>query len=259
MKHLTHIFLKATLCASLFISSFSSLHAQTPIQLAQQGDLAYSQNDYPAALLSYRAALASGNTSPDLYFNLANTYYRLDSIAPAILFYERALRLDPSMDEARQNLDLAYSRTVDRITPLPRLFFADWIHTLTTQLRPSAWRFLVILMLILLGAAVTVFCLFRSSRARKSSFAAIILFGLLFAVSLALLFASLHHLNDHSQAIVMQPTLTVKNSPEEFASDKLILHEGTKVTISKTLAGHHQIILADGTTGWTDTVSVERI
>ncbi len=240
-------------------SQFPSLHAQIPLQLAQQGDLAYSQNDYPAALLNYRAALASGNTSPDLYYNLANTYYRLDSIAPAILFYERALRLDPSMDEARQNLDLANSRTLDRITPLPRLFFAEWIYTLTTRLQPSTWRLLSILFLILLGAAVTAFCLFRTPRARKTSFAAIILSFILFSASLALLFSSIHHLNDHSQAIVMQPTLTVKNSPEEYASDKLILHEGTKVTISKTLAGHHQITLADGTTGWTDTLSIERI
>jgi SH3-like domain-containing protein len=57
----------------------------------------------------------------------------------------------------------------------------------------------------------------------------------------------------------MEPAISVKSSPEQQSTDKLILHQGTKVHVLEQLTGWYKIRIADGTTGWCETDAVERI
>lgn len=237
----------------------SPLSAQEPLQRAQLADSAYRIADYEQAASLYEEVLASGFASPDLYYNLGNTYYRLDRFGLAILNYERALRLRPGMSDARDNLALANSHTVDRIAELPRLFVVNWYIALITRISPSSWRVITLLFFILCLAAVTVIALSRNVTLRKSALAVAIAAAVLFILSQLLMIASTSHFNARSEAIVMEPSVTVKSSPEHQSADKLILHEGTKVTISETLSGWHKITLSDGTTGWCESSAIEQI
>lgn len=237
----------------------SPLSAQEPLQRAQLADSAYRIADYEQAASLYEEVLASGFASPDLYYNLGNTYYRLDRFGLAILNYERALRLRPGMSDARDNLALANSHTVDRIAELPRLFVVNWYIALITRISPSSWRVITLLFFILCLAAVTVIALSRNVTLRKSALAVAIAAAVLFILSLLLMIASTSHFNARAEAIVMEPSVTVKSSPEHQSADKLILHEGTKVTISESLSGWHKITLSDGTTGWCESSAIEQI
>jgi len=237
----------------------SPLSAQEPLQRAQLADSAYRIADYEQAASLYEEVLASGFASPDLYYNLGNTYYRLDRFGLAILNYERALRLRPGMSDARDNLALANSHTVDRIAELPRLFVVNWYIALITRISPSSWRVITLLFFILCLAAVTVIALSRNVTLRKSALAVAIAAAVLFILSQLLMIASTSHFNARAEAIVMEPSVTVKSSPEHQSADKLILHEGTKVTISETLSGWNKITLSDGTTGWCESSAIEQI
>ena len=237
----------------------SPLSAQEPLQRAQLADRAYRIADYEQAASLYEEVLASGFASPDLYYNLGNTYYRLDRFGLAILNYERALRLRPGMSDARDNLALANSHTVDRIAELPRLFVVNRYIALITRISPSSWRVITLLFFILCLADVTVITLSRNVTLRKSALAVAIAAAVLFILSLILMVASIRHFNARSEAIVMEPSVTVKSSPELQSADKLILHEGTKVTISESLSGWHKITLSDGTTGWCESSAIEQI
>lgn len=244
----------------LALSIFQSpLSAQEPLQRAQLADSAYRIADYEQAAALYEEVLASGFASPDLYYNLGNTYYRLDRFGLAILNYERALRLRPGMSDARDNLALANSHTVDRIAELPRIFVVNWYIALITRISPSSWRVITLIFFILCLAAVTVITLSRNVTLRKSALAVAIAAAVLFILSLLLMIASTSHFNARAEAIVMEPSVTVKSSPEHQSADKLILHEGTKVTISETLSGWHKITLSDGTTGWCESSAIEQI
>lgn len=236
-----------------------TLGANTADTNALQGDEQYRQGNYEAALSHYQQTLEAGMVSSDLYYNLGNTYYRLNRFADAILCYERALRLKPSHSDARENLELANSKIVDRITPLPKLFIVNWVDTLVSRISPASWRLIVLLFLALTGAAIATLILARDMRTRKGAFVSLLAAAVLLVLSLILLIASTSHFNARRDAIVLQPSVTVKSSPEYQSVDKLILHEGTKVTITESLAGWHKITLADGTTGWCDTNAIERI
>lgn len=237
----------------------SVVWGQEPQTLAQQGDELYRHGQYDSALALYNEALAAGYTSAELHYNVGNTYYRLEQLGPAVLYYERALRLKPSMKEAKENLALANSKTQDRIVELPRLFLVNWYYALCTHITPKTWRVIWLVLFALLAAAVATFMLSRELPLRKATFSLAIAAGVLLLLATVLLVSSTRHYNAHAEAIVMEEAIAVRNSPEQQSLEKLILHEGTKVTVTESLAGWEKITLADGTTGWCESHNIERI
>ena len=224
-----------------------------------EGDQHYRMGNYDVAVDYYGMALGAGFASADLYYNLGNAYYRIGQMGPAILNYERALRLKPSMSDAKENLALAESKTVDRITQLPKLFLVRWIDALCVGISPALWRVIWLVLLALVGAAVVAFRLGRNRAIRKAGLIVGAVLVLLIVVSSLLMLSSTRRYNAHKEAVVMSQSMTVKSSPEEQSVDKLILHEGTKVVVSDSLSGWYKITLADGTTGWCIPADVERI
>lgn len=237
----------------------SVVWGQEPQTLAQQGDELYRHGQYDSALALYNEALAAGYTSAELHYNVGNTYYRLEQLGPAILHYERALRLKPSMKEAKENLALANSKTQDRIVELPRLFLVNWYYALCTHITPKTWRVIWLVLFALLAAAVATFMISRELPLRKATFSLAIAAGVLLLLATVLLVSSTRHYNAHAEAIVMEEAIAVRNSPEQQSLEKLILHEGAKVTVTESLAGWEKITLADGTTGWCESHNIERI
>ena len=58
-----------------------------------QADSAYINNDFASAIHLYENILANQGESADIYYNLGNSYYKMDNIAKAIVNYEKALVL----------------------------------------------------------------------------------------------------------------------------------------------------------------------
>ena len=233
--------------------------AQDAATMAREGDDKYRTGDYAAAIESYETALATGQGAAELYYNLGNAYYRTGETARAILNYERALRLKPGMKDAKENLELANGQTVDRITELPLWFGARWWNALVTKVTPRVWRIVWLVLLALLAVVFVVLRVVRDRGLRKWSLLAGVPTIVLLVLATVLMIASTKHFNAHSEAIIMQESVSVKGSPEHQSVDKMILHGGTKVTIGESLQGWEKITIADGTSGWCESVALERI
>ena len=246
-------------CLIALIGFAGKVKAQNAEILAKQADESYRNAKYTTAIEQYESALATGKGSATLYYNLGNAYYRNEQFAHAILNYERALRLRPSMHDAKENLALAESRTTDRITELPQLFIVRCWTVLTDHVTPSTWRLILIFLTFVLAVAMVLFHLGRSLSLRKGALISIVIVVIIWIAVLAIAITSTRHFNAHSEAIVMDDAVTVKGSPEWQSIDKLLLHSGTKVFIVEELSGWYKIRIADGTTGWCEIQSIERI
>ena len=242
------------LCISVVLAT--AAWGQSPQDLMREAVDAYGKADYTGAIEAYNTVLDSGYQSAVLYYNLGNAYYRLDELGLAILNYERALRMKPNMTDAKQNLELANIRIEDDITPLPELFVKRWVRNITAWFSPTGWRIVVLCLLALLAVATVLFASINNYRMKRSTLiggfcvALLLLVGVLFAI------ASSNRFNRHDQAIVTSPMIVVKGSPEPAGVDKLILHEGTKLTIDETFGDWHKVHLSDGNTGWVETEDV---
>ena len=219
-------------------------------KLFQQGKEAYEKGQYDLAIEAWEGILAQGQESNAVYYNLGNAYYRTGDIAHAVLNYERALRLKPHDNDARQNLELAYSKTEDKIDRMPELFFVRWGRSITHWFSPREWMWVCIVVLAFFMTALVSFLLGRTVKYRKRSFIATVATGaVLIFVATAATFCTLN-VSTHREAIVMVSVSVVRSSPDQGGVDKMVLHAGTHLRLEETEGQWTKIRIADGNYGW---------
>jgi tetratricopeptide (TPR) repeat protein len=225
----------------------------------RNADTEYLRGNYQQAIADYRDLLSRG-ISADLYYNLGNAYYRTDSLAEAILFYERALQLEPGDADIRFNLQFARSKTIDKITPESEMFFVTWYHALVNLTGVDQWAVTAIVSIVL-ALVLMLFYLFAPSLSvRKGSFYGSIALLIVFLLSNLFAWQQKQMLEERHGAIVMVPTVNVKKTPVKDAADAFVLHEGTRVDITdKSMKGWIGFRLADGREGWITSRSIEEI
>ncbi|MCU0370255.1 MAG: tetratricopeptide repeat protein [Bacteroidales bacterium] len=227
--------------------------------MMERANQSYSSDDYAAAISDYESVIASGYESPALYFNLGNAHFKLNNIPAAILYYEKAMKLDPTDENIRFNLDLANSRITDKIEPLPEFFLKTWWRSARDMLSSDQWAKTGVAGFILALASIAFFIISRSVSMRKIAFWTGMTFLVLLTVSILFSISGYHDYSRQSSAIVFSPTVTVKSSPNESSVDLFVIHEGTKVTITDLVEGWSEVRLANGNVGWVKNDTFRRI
>jgi Tetratricopeptide repeat len=74
--------------------------------LWDQANQEFSAGKFEQARADYSQLAATGKVSPELFYNLGNTYLKLDEKGRAALNFKRALALAPGFEPAKHNLDL---------------------------------------------------------------------------------------------------------------------------------------------------------
>ena len=221
---------------------------------------AYMEGRWSDAVAEYEMISGMGLESAALYCNTGDAYYKDGNVPMAILFYERALKLDPSYEDARYNLQLLNSIIQDRIDPVPDFILKVWAKDICYMMNSDAWAICFIVFLALTLALALLFILGATAAGRRAGFFTGIV-TLLLAV--ACLSFALWQKNDYmsaDDAIVMRPVTSVKSSPSSEAStDLFILHEGTKVHALDRVGTWINIELADGRQGWLQAKDLEVI
>ena len=90
---------------TLLSLSGGQLQAQVPDSLFAAANKSYQQEKYMEALEGYQKIEKLDLKSSSLYFNMANIYYKTNQVAPAVLYYEKALKLAPNDKDIQFNLD----------------------------------------------------------------------------------------------------------------------------------------------------------
>ena len=239
---------------------FASVLAYGQETTKAQADSAYINNDYANAVYLYEDILANQGESADIYYNLGHSYYKMDNIAKAILNYEKALMLNPGNGDIRFNLELAQSKTVDKVTPMSEVFLVTWMKSLTNTMSEQGWSKLAIASFILTLLGLVLYFFSKKIAMKKIGFISALC--LMLVCILANVFASSQKskAQSHSSAIIMEPSVTVKSTPNEGGTELFILHEGRKVMIKdNTMREWKEIQLEDGNAGWVPASVIEII
>ena len=210
----------------------------------------YNESRYDTAVIIYERIMEEGFVSAPLLYNIGNTYFKMRNYPMAILYYEKALKLDPTNKEIKQNLAIANALITDKIEPMPVFFLTKWWRNIGNQLSSNGWADASLKLFGLLLILLFVYFTARTRGVRKASFFTSILVIILFVCSLIFAYQKHQYLNEQNEAIVMTPTITVKSSPSSSGVDLFVLHEGTKVEIMDKADNWDKVKIADGSVGW---------
>ena len=225
----------------------------------QDADAEYSKGNYQQAIKDYEELLKAGE-SAEIYYNLGNAYYRTENITRAVLSYERALLLNPADEDIRFNLQMARSKTIDKITPESEMFFFTWYRSLVNLMTIDGWAHLAIASIILTLILALVYLFAGHLTLRKIGFYGGVLFLIIFLLSNLFAFQQKQMLMKRNGAIVTAPSVTIKKTPVANSADQGVIHEGTRVDIiDDTMRDWKEIHLADGREGWIPATQIEKI
>jgi tetratricopeptide (TPR) repeat protein len=252
---------KTMVLALLLLIPMSSYAGENyPDSLWNAANKAYSEARWEDAIKDYTAITELTLESAPLWCNLGSAWYKAGYLAKAILCYERALKLDPSYEDARYNLDLLNTMKLDKLESVPELILTTWTKSLGRTLDSNSWAVCFLVFLTLTLAMVLLFLLGSSAASRRVGFFSGIVFLLLTIASISF---SLWQKNDYMKAdsaIVMKPVASVKSSPAaDSAVDLCVLHEGTKVDVIDSVGGWYNIELSNGEQGWLPSSDLEII
>ena len=251
--------MKINLLIILSLLFCNALFAGEEQAIIAKANKAYTEGYFANAAELYKKVLHSGAESPELYYNLGNSYYKLNELSSAILYYEKARKLDPGNEDVNFNLSVANSKISDKIEPIPELFYKRWFRSLREMMAMDEWAKIGIISMII--ALLSGFTYFVSNLMilRKVGFGMGIVFLACSIFCLFLAYQNYSIINNNKEAIIFSPTVTIKSSPDEKSIDLFVLHEGTKVKVIDNIGNWLEIRIANGSVGWLTSTAVEKI
>lgn len=235
---------------------------------AQRADSAYNKEDYPAAISLYNEAIADGDVSAAIYYNLGNAYYRDGRPGRAVIAYERSLRIDPGNADTRANLDFVRSRLED-LPEDDNSFLTNVHHGVVTAMSANAWAWFALGVFVLTCAAVAMYIFSGSVMVRKTGFFGAMILALLTIYFIVVASDAYRRIGDHSEAVVTVPTTLLNSVPRQpKQTEKVVpLHEGTKVQIIDSVSTPddpvsprwYNVKINNSTGAWLRATDVERI
>ena len=194
-----------------FITNIVS--AQTVNELFTNANTLYKEGKHQEAIELYNQIESTGKVSSGLYFNLGNSHYKLNQVAPSIYNYEKALLLDPLNEDAQNNLIIAKRLTLDRIEELPRSIFQKLDKNLLQKLSYNTWAIIVVLLSFLASFLFLMFYFSYTPNKKRLYFTTSILSFILLAFSLIITFTQYNQVQNKIEAIVFTEEVDVKNAP----------------------------------------------
>ncbi len=224
--------------------------AQNTEFFKQANDL-YNSGYYKEAIDRYDSILDSNQHSAELYFNLANCYYKLNEIGPSIFYYEKALQLSPDDPDILTNLGYAQKMTIDAIQEVPESGVSKLFNKTLNSLSVDGWATRSVGLVFLFVILFLGYYLSHSETKKRLFFVSSSLVLILLLTSLVLLFKKESLNQSVHSAIVFAKETEVKAEPNLRAETSFTLHEGTKVLVIETYnADWSKIKLLNGETGW---------
>lgn len=216
--------------------------------LWQKGNAFYQQKQYDSAAVYYSQLSAQKPRNAVVYYNLGNTYYRLNKVALAVLNYERALKINPDYRPAKENLTLTRERISNKIHESEPIFFVRWWQSVTKPALATVWAISALVVFVLLHVLLF---LRRFGRRYVGHIPFQVMFILVFVLCILLLFSIISAQKSHRQttAVVMEKDAPLMSNGLK-GKPLLLIPEGTTVDIRDERDGWLEISLPDGRTGW---------
>jgi len=243
----------------IILTFSSSLLAQSPDSLFVQANKLYQIEKYEEALAIYKEIENSNVQSDDLYYNMANVYYKTDQVAPSIYYYEKTLLLNPRNEDAKHNLSFAKRMIIDNIEALPKTLGQKFSKSVIHKFNYNTWAYSAVGFSFLFAILFLLYHFSYSSVNKRFYFLSSILSVIFIIITVLFAYNNYNHTKSYRAAIIFAQQSDVKSAPTNASEISFELHEGTKVELLESLDGWNKIKIADGKIGWIESSDIKEL
>ena len=242
------------------LGSSMAMQSQAATPTAVQADSAYAQEHYHDALQAYQLMAQQQGTSAELYYNMGNTYYKINDYAHAIICYEKALMLNPTSTQARENLEFVNQKLKLPVATGSRSFVTQVAQSVAFLFTSNGWAMVGLITFILCLIAVAIYVFRREIVWRKAGFFSALALLILTALAITCSLYLRHRATAGNAAIVVSQSATLSTAPRTPSASEIAfkLPLGSKVEVNDSIAtkqdgeSHkwYQVQAADGRSAW---------
>lgn len=226
----------------------------------EKGNAFYQKGQYKDAIQEYESIIDGGKQqSAELYFNLGNSYYKLNKVAPSIYNYEKALVLKPHDPETLNNLKFAKKLTIDEIKEVPKVGFAKLIQNFTGIFHYNTWAYISVAIAFAFLLSFIGYYFSQLTLTKRIYFIGMFILLVALVLSASAGMSEKNHFDNDRPAIVFAELSEVRSKPQKAGAAIFLLHEGAKVYVKESLGQWKKIELTDGTEGWIDGTTIKEV
>ena len=156
----------------IFLVIFSILLSsnQKVDEIFIQSNNYYTNGNYEAALDGYLEIINSGFESSELYFNLGNTFYKLNNIPESNFYFEKALAISPNDFDVITNLSFAQNLRIDKIENLPVTQIQNFKISILDLLSEKGWAYSFVISVWFLCISFLLYFFLKNSKSKRIFF-----------------------------------------------------------------------------------------
>lgn len=206
-------------------------YTQNDYEIFDDGNILYEEKKFEEAKNKYLNLYQRGIISKELFLNIGNSYFKMDSLPHAILFYEKGLKIAPGDIDLTHNLQHCNTLLKDKNAIKKSILINELIFSFLGK-SPNYWAYSSVILML---SACILFLFYRLStelKWKKINMYSGILVLTLFGFSLLLSAISKSKINESKYGIVFTPSVKVLVEPSENASTTYLLHEGSKIKVT---------------------------
>lgn len=222
----------------------------------EDAHMAFERGDTRRAMELYRQVALGGFDTPAVWTNAGTAAYRSGEIGKAVLYYERALRMDPNYERARRSLDIVSPATND----VRDSFREEVIAAVFESTSPVIWVLFAEFFYLLV--CVAIFRAFKAvDRDQRGHWIAVLAWCAVLGVLCAgLAFANYSFRKGSADAVVLEDRSITRSEPNPTATAQLELPAGTLLELTEApRRGFVRFKMLDGRTGYIPVDDIEKI
>ena len=260
MRFWMYIFLVGLMQVSVAQNTSSSLSTGVEDNSAfAKANSLYTAENYQEAVDSYESILQSGQHSAEVYFNLGNSYYKLNQVGPAIYNYEKALQLEPSNKDFKNNLKFAEQLRVDAVEEGAKNPVQQFLNDLAASLSVDNWAYASIMLALVTILMFLLYHYAATTGKKRLFFTLSLIFLILMTLAIVAANYSQDLMDSNRQAIIYAVESVTKTEPKASAESSVTIHEGTKVTIIEEYQNWAHIEVANGSRAWLPLADLKKL
>ncbi|MCF7858214.1 MAG: hypothetical protein K9N07_02660 [Candidatus Cloacimonetes bacterium] len=235
----------------VLLLTISSVIGENQIDdIFNQAISSYENRDFESALEKFVLIENQGVINADLYYNIGNCYFRLNSIGRSILYYKLALKVKADHLAARRNLEHALSITKDaQKLETENVFRSFWLKAFNS----ISLNLLAILTLVIFFVIVVLISMMIGIYRNRENAIPIfvtILFIFVFVILLIVNVVKWQEYHSKDEAVLLSPSALGYSGPGEDFTRVFTIHEGIIFNIEKEDGSWCLIKLKNGLGGW---------